>query len=42
MKTIITLLKFLLLSEYPSGSAISYYNDQLLLKALPLPASISY
>ncbi|SFO58914.1 hypothetical protein SAMN05428949_5897 [Chitinophaga sp. YR627] len=29
MKTIITLLKFLLLSEYPSGSAISYYNDQL-------------
>ena len=29
LKTIITLLKFLLLSEYPSGSAISYYNDQL-------------
>ncbi|ACU63762.1 DUF6929 family protein [Chitinophaga pinensis] len=29
MKTIITLLKFLLLSEYPSGSAISYYKDQL-------------
>jgi hypothetical protein len=29
LKTIITLLKFLLLSEYPSGSAISYYNDHL-------------
>jgi len=29
LKTIITLLKFLLLSEYPSGSAISYYKDQL-------------
>lgn len=29
MRAIITLLKFLLLSDYPSGSSINYYNDHL-------------
>ncbi|SDH25653.1 DUF6929 family protein [Chitinophaga filiformis] len=29
MKTIITLLKFLLLSDYPSGSSIDYYDEHL-------------
>lgn len=29
MKAIITLLKFLLLSEYPSGSSINYYDGHL-------------
>lgn len=29
MKAIITLLKFLLLSDYPSGSAITYYGEHL-------------
>lgn len=29
MKAIITLLKLLLLSDYPSGSAINYYNEHL-------------
>jgi hypothetical protein len=29
LKAIITLLKFLLLSDYPSGSSINYYDDHL-------------